>query len=104
MSGAFGTIRGFLFKSPELKTAKSGNQYSTATLKVKDGNETKFWRIMGFKDATKALMQFSEGDSLQCEGGIKCEAYTKKDGSTAIGLTLMANSIEAYSPQASQRQ
>jgi len=98
MSGAFGTIKGYLYKGPELKKSKSGNEYSLATLKVKDGTETKFWRVMAFKEATQNLMRFDENDGVQCEGSIKIDTY-EKDGVTRLSLTLMANSVEAYAPE-----
>jgi len=102
MSGAFGTIRGFLHRAPELKKSKSGNDYSMATLKVKDGNETKFWRVMAFKDCAQRLMQFGEGDAASAEGSIKIDTY-EKDGTTRIGYTLMANDVEPYFPKTDKR-
>jgi hypothetical protein len=98
MSGAYGNIRGFLYKAPELKQSKSGNGYSSATLKVKDGNETKFWRVMAFKDAAQSLMRFAENDGVQCEGAIKIDIY-EKDGSTRVAFTLMASNVEPFSPE-----
>jgi hypothetical protein len=97
MSGAYGNIKGYLYKGPELKQSKSGNGYSSALLKVKDGNETKFWRIMAFKDAAQSLMRFAENDGVQCEGAIKIDTY-EKDGTTRVSFTLLANSVDAYSP------
>ena len=97
MSGAYGNIRGTIFKAPESKQSKSGNDYASATLKVKDGNETKFWRVMAFKNASAALMAFNDGDLVQAEGGIKVDTW-QKDSETRLSFTLLANSVEAYSP------
>ncbi len=94
MSGAFGNIKGIMFKSPELKTSKSGNAYAVATLKVKDGEANKFWRVMAFKDAAPALMGFNDGDLVRAEGAIKVETY-EKDGQTRVSLTVMASTVEA---------
>lgn len=104
MSGAYGTIKGILFKSPEVKKSKSGNDYTSATLKVKDNTETRFWKVLAFKDAAQSLMNFSENDFIQAEGSIKCEPYSNKENSPAVGLTLMANSVQAYSPPQKQSQ
>lgn len=103
MSGAFGTVRGTLFKSPELKTSKNGNQYSSATLRVKDANETRFWKVMAFKNAADDLMKFHEGDLVQAEGGIKIDTW-EKDGTTRINFTLLANNVSAYQPPQKQLQ
>jgi single-stranded DNA-binding protein len=103
MSGAFGNIKGIMFKSPELKTSKSGNAYAVATLKVKDGDTNKFWRVMGFKDAAPALMGFNDGDLVRAEGAIKIETY-EKDGQTRVALSMLANSVEAPAQSNGERQ
>ena len=103
MSGAFGNIRGKLFKAPELKTSKSGNQYSSATLRVKDGNETRFWKLMAFKNAANDLMKFHEGDLVEAQGGIKVDTW-EKDGTTRVNFTLLANNVEAYQPPEKKQQ
>jgi Single-strand binding protein family len=99
MSGAYGNVRGFLYKDPEMRRSKSGSDYATATLKVRDGDDNKFWRVMAFKESAAALMRFKDRDGLKAEGGIKVDTY-ERDGQTKIGLTIMANNIEAFSPQA----
>ena len=44
---------GVLWKSPEQRTAKSGNPFTTATVRVKDGDATKWVKVLAFSEPRK---------------------------------------------------
>ena len=48
---AFILITVTLFRNPERRTSKAGKPYVTATLSVKDGEESRVWNIIAFAEA-----------------------------------------------------
>jgi hypothetical protein len=41
-------VSGSLFRAPERTTSKAGRRFVSATIKVRDGEQTIFWRIVAF--------------------------------------------------------
>jgi hypothetical protein len=39
---------GVLWKSPESRTSKTGKQFTSATLRVKDGDDMQFVKVLAF--------------------------------------------------------
>jgi len=91
----YALVAGTLFHVPEQKTSKAGKPYITATLKVKDGDSSQFWRVTAFSEAVSAeLMRLSEGDAVSAQGILKVETYQKND-ETKISLSIIADHILA---------
>jgi len=93
---AFALVSGALFRAPELKTAKTGKPYVTATIKVAADNAADFWSVLAFSESAQAeLLRLSEGDKLSAQGSFKVEPYTARDGQTRINRTLFPDIVLA---------
>jgi single-stranded DNA-binding protein len=93
---AVALITGALFCAPELKTAKTGKAYVSATVKVAADNAVDFWSVLAFSETAQAeLMRLSEGDKISAQGSFKVEPYTARDGQTRINRTIFADHVLA---------
>ena len=82
--------------APELKTAKTGKPYVTATIKVAADNAVDFWSVLAFSESAQAeLSRLGEGDKISAQGSFKVEPYTARDGQTRINRTLFADHVLA---------
>jgi len=89
-------VSGSPSRGPELKTAKSGKAYATATVKVAADNAVDFWSVLAFSETAQAeLMRLGEGDKLSAQGSFKVEPYTARDGQTRINRTLFPDIVLA---------
>jgi Single-strand binding protein family len=71
-------IAGTLFRQPEQRTSKAGKPFVTATIRVKDGDESQWWKVLAFSDSIKAeLMRMADGDAYSVQGAFKVEFYDK---------------------------
>ena len=93
---AFALVSGALFRAPELKTAKTGKTYITATIKVAADNAVDFWSVLAFSESAQAeLSRLGEGDKISVQGSFKVEPYTTKNGQTRFNRTLFADHVLA---------
>jgi len=95
---AFALVSGALFRAPELKTAKTGKPYVTATIKVVAAadNAVDFWSVLAFNESAQAeLSRLGEGDKISAQGPFKVEPYTARDGQTRINRTIFADHVLA---------
>src|SRR5271169_1255851 len=91
---AFVLVSGTLSRAPELKTAKSGKPYASATIRVAADGAAEFWSILAFSEAAQAeLMRLGEGDKISAQGSFKVEPYTARDGQTRINRTVFADHV-----------
>ena len=91
MTGIYGMAQGALFRDPETKTAKNGNPYVTATLKVESGDLTIFVRATIFsQDARDELADVRAGDVVCVVGRIAASTY-ERQGETRIGYSIVAD-------------
>jgi single-stranded DNA-binding protein len=89
-------ISGALSCAPELKTAKSGKAYVTASIKVAADNAVDFWRVFAFSESAQAeLSRLGEGDKVSLQGALKLDVYTSKNGEHKISRTLFADHVLA---------
>jgi single-stranded DNA-binding protein len=87
---------GAVFRTPEVRTSKSGRPYATATLKVNEGNTADFWRVFAFSENTRAeLSRLSDGDKITVQGSLKIEVYVSKDGEHKLSRTVFADHVLA---------
>ena len=93
---AFALVSGALFRAPELKTAKTGKPYVSATIKVAADNAVDFWSVLAFSESAQAeLSRLGEGDKISAQGLFKIEPYTARDGQTRINRTIFADHVLA---------
>lgn len=91
-------ITGTLFRPPEQRIAKSGKPFWSATLRVKDGDASQWWKLLAFSESAGAeLMRLGDGDALSSQGSFKCEPY-EKNGETRISMTCFADRILPLKP------
>jgi single-stranded DNA-binding protein len=89
-------LLGAVFRTPEVRTSKSGRSYASATLKVTDGNTADFWRVFAFSENTQAeLSRLSDGDKISVQGSLKIEVYVSKDGDHKLSRTVFADHVLA---------
>jgi single-stranded DNA-binding protein len=90
----FALVSGALSRAPELKTAKSGKPYVTATIKVASDNAAEFWSVLAFSESAQAeLLRLGDGDKVGVQGPLKVEPYTARDGQTRINRTVFADHV-----------
>jgi len=88
-------VSGKLAKAQERKVSKNGKPYGVANVRVGAGDATTWWRVMVFDaDEVDRLMELSAGETVSASGSFNAETYvSKKDGSTKIGFTLLADAV-----------
>jgi single-stranded DNA-binding protein len=85
-------VQGSLWRAPEQRTSEAGKAYATATIRIKDGDETKFVRATVFSESAQAeLMRLSDGDALSAQGRLSAEIYTGIDNIPKISLSIVAD-------------
>ena len=86
-----GMAHGTLFRDPETRTAKNGNQYVVAVLKVEDGDATVFVRATIFSETARdELADLRAGDAVCVVGRLEASAY-ERQGETRIGYSIVAD-------------
>ena len=80
-------ISGTLFERQSSASPKAASRFGRATLRVKDGDATAWWKLLVFSESAGAeLMRLGDGDAVSAQGSFKCEPYDDKDGERACGL------------------
>ncbi len=88
-------VQGAIFRALETKTAKSGRQFVSTSLKVKDGNTIQWVKVIAFSEsAMTELNRLADGDNIAVQGGLRCETY-EKDAETKISFTIFADHVLA---------
>jgi hypothetical protein len=100
----FVLISGALFRAPEQRIAKSGKPFWSATIRVKDGDASQWWKLLVFSEsAGTELMRLGDGDALSAQGTLRAETY-QKDGDTRISFTLFADRVLPLKPPPKARK
>jgi hypothetical protein len=96
-------ITGALFRSAESRTSKSGKQFVTATVRIKDGDGSQFVRLVAFSESAQAeLLRLQDGDCFSAQGQFKAEIYAKDGGEPKVSLSIVADQILALRQPAKQ--
>jgi hypothetical protein len=87
-------ITGELARPAERRTAKSGNEFVSALMKVNNDGVSEWWRVMVFEmTMCDELMSLGTGDILSAKGRYQGGHYVDKDGETKLSQTLFAGAI-----------
>ena len=87
-------ISGKLFRDPEAKTSRGGKPYTLATVKVGQGEDVQWWRVMAFGDADRdELISLRNGDAVAVSGPLKAEMYAPNGNEPRLSLSVMADRI-----------
>ena len=93
---AVALISGALSCAPEIKTAKSGKAYCTASVRVAADSIVDYWRILAFSELAQAEpLRLGEGDKVSLQGSLKLEVYTNRSGEHKVSRTLFADHVMA---------
>jgi single-stranded DNA-binding protein len=88
-------VTGTLFRPPEQRTSKAGKPFVTATIRVKDGDDAQWWKVLAFSENIQAeLMRLADGDAKSVQGAFKAELY-EKDGEKRLSLSIIADNVLA---------
>ena len=86
-------ISGKLFRDPETKTSSRGKPYTTATIRVGQGDDVAWWRVLAFlKEAGDELLSLRGGDGVAVSGTFKAEVYVGS-GDPRVNLTVIADRV-----------
>ena len=97
---AVALISGVLYKAPEQKTSKNGNQFVSVTLKARDGDGFQYWRLTAFnQDAQTELMRLSANDAVSVQGLLRAELYKPEGGEPRVSLSLVVDQALAARPK-----
>jgi single-stranded DNA-binding protein len=97
-------IAGTLFRKPETRTSKAGKSFVIATIKVRDGEATQWWKVLAFSESIAAeIARLDDGDAITVQGSIRVETYDK-GGETRVSLTCIAERAIALRQPARPRE
>lgn len=88
-------IAGKLFSTPAQHTAKNGNYFATAKVKVAtcDG-QSLIANVIAFDaDTCTALLELDEGDSVALSGTLTPKAWTDREGNARPSIDLVAHQV-----------
>jgi hypothetical protein len=98
-------VAGSLFGNPESRTSKNGRPFVTMTIRVKDGDESRFVRAVAFSETVQSeLMRLADGDNISIQGPFTASIYTASDGNSKISLSMVANHVLALRQAPKARQ
>jgi hypothetical protein len=65
-----------------------------ATLRVKEGDCSQYWRVLAFSESAQAeLMRLGDGEAISVQGALRAELY--KDGESKLSLSVIADQVLA---------
>jgi single-stranded DNA-binding protein len=98
-------IKGELFRAPEEKTSKGGNLFATATVRVRNGDGSDFWRIAAFSETARAeLLRLSAGESVAIQGVLKVSLWSKDEAEVRVNLECVADHVLALRQPPKERK
>ncbi|WP_187630088.1 single-stranded DNA-binding protein [Paraburkholderia sp. UCT31] len=94
-----GLVSGTLAKDPEARTAKNGNAYALATLRVPTGGDSViFARVMAFDAHVRdELLALSKGDSVSVTGPLELGIWNADNGEARVSMSMVTHGlVSAY--------
>jgi single-strand DNA-binding protein len=80
---------------PELKTSAAGKPWAAFNAAVGSGDDVQWVRVAVFGDLAEGLAgHVLKGDRLYCEGRLKLNEWTDREGKSRTGLSVAAWKIE----------
>lgn len=88
-------VSGTLFRAAERRTAKSGRDFTVATVKATDGQTATFWRVTAFNESIgEQLARLNEGEAVAVQGRLDISTYDR-DGETRVSYQIIAEHVLA---------
>ena len=97
MRGIQAAFTGKVGRDAELKTSKHGKPWLSFSVAVDETSEeaTTWVRVAVFGElATRLHPELKKGTEVYCEGRLKLESWTGKDGRERTGLSVAAAKVE----------
>ncbi|CAG9257955.1 Single-stranded DNA-binding protein [Paraburkholderia unamae] len=97
-----GLLSGALVKHPEARTAKNGNTFALATLRVPTGGDgVTFVRVMAFDTRVRdELLALTAGDSVSVSGPLELAIWMADSGEARVAVSVVAHAlVSAYHVQ-----
>src|SRR2546421_13111680 len=94
MKGIVGAFTGKIGQGPELKTSKAGKPWLPFNVAVDETSEeaTTWVRVVVFGEmATRLHPELKKGSEVYCEGRLRLDSWTGKDGRERTGLSVTAS-------------
>jgi single-stranded DNA-binding protein len=90
-----GLIGGKLYGTASVRTAKNGNRFATAKVRVTTvTGEGLFVNVIAFAaPAVEALLALTDGDSVALSGELTPKVWTDKHGEARPSLDLVAHAV-----------
>jgi single-stranded DNA-binding protein len=87
-------VSGSLYGEPQIKVAKSGNNFTTAKLRAdgKDG-ATVWCSLVAFGELGERLASLKANAALSVSGRTEVQAWLNKTGEPAAGLSLVVDDL-----------
>lgn len=88
-------VSGRLYGKATARTAKNGNRFATAKVRVTAGNgEAIFVNVISFREsAITALLALDDGDSVSLAGELTPKVWTDGNGEARPALNLVAHAV-----------
>ena len=87
-------VAGKLVGKPQARVSKNDNSYVRAQILAAADGETFLCSLVAFsEEACRKLLALDRGDSVCAAGNGKPTGWTGKDGSPAVGLSLVVNEV-----------
>jgi single-stranded DNA-binding protein len=100
----FALISGTLAADPQQRTGSNGKPFTTAVIRVGDGDDGFTASCIAFCDAASRLLDFSKGDAVSLSGRAKLSAWTGRDGAEHHGLSITLGQIIGLDTPKPQRR
>ncbi|WP_321907133.1 single-stranded DNA-binding protein [Paraburkholderia sp. J11-2] len=93
-----GLISGSLAKDVESRTAKNGNTYALASLRVPAGDGVLLARVMAFDALVRdELLALAKGDSVSVTGPLELGIWNTDNGESRVSVSMIAHAlVSAY--------
>jgi single-strand DNA-binding protein len=97
MKGIQCAFTGKCGQDAELKTSKSGKPWLSVSVAIDEASEeaTTWARVVVFREmATRLYPELKKGTEVYCEGRLKLDSWTGRDGRERSGLSVGASRVE----------
>jgi single-strand DNA-binding protein len=85
---------GFLAADAEQRTSKAGKPWTRLRVGVGKDEDVQWLSVACFGKAAQAAGELKKGDRIYCEGSIRTDSWTGRDGAERHGLSVAAFKVE----------
>lgn len=86
-------VRGKLAKEPQVRTGKSGKEFITGGLIVRDGDTSLLVSLIAFGSEGERLGAMTKGEALSVAGTAKLTEWSGADGALQRGMSVTVSKL-----------